>query len=353
MGRKGRRESFSPLEVSVQHCIGRVVRRAWLLGDDPYSGKNYDHRKDWVRNRLIHLAAYYGIDVLSYAVMSNHLHVVLRNRPDVVKTWSNAEVAERIWYLFPKRKDDAGKACEPTSDELKAIVNDKRLVEEYRSRLSDISWFMKQLAESIARRANREDKCTGRFWEGRFKNQPLLCDAAILACSVYVDLNPIRANIAETPEKSDFTSIQDRIVAAKARAKPTGSRQNKAKQNRDSFLAPIQMKDKQIGAVASRRSTRASDKGYLPMKLGDYLKLVDATGRCLAPGKRGKISASCEPILERIGVQPDAWCTLVEEFGRLFKRFAGSTEDLSKLAKQHDDRRYPSRGGAALLDQAT
>ena len=104
MGRKGRRETFDPLEVSVQHCISRAVRRAWLLGDDPYSGKNFDHRKDWVKNRLIHLSANYGIDVLGYAIMSNHMHIILRNRPDIVKTWSDAEVAERIWYLFPKRK---------------------------------------------------------------------------------------------------------------------------------------------------------------------------------------------------------------------------------------------------------
>ena len=81
MARQNRREVFDPNEVSVMHCINRAVRRAMLCGVDKFSGKSYEHRRDWVKERLIYLAQFYGIDVLGYAIMGNHLHVILRNRP--------------------------------------------------------------------------------------------------------------------------------------------------------------------------------------------------------------------------------------------------------------------------------
>ena len=148
----------------------------------------------------------------SFAVMNNHLHVVVRTRPDVVREWTDDEVAPRWWRLFPQRRNEDHSAAEPTEFELNAIRNDTAGLKEKRKRLSDISWFMRCLAEPIARRGNKDDDVTGHFWEGRFKAQPLLDETAIAACMVYVDLNPIRAGIAKTPETSDFTSVRERIV---------------------------------------------------------------------------------------------------------------------------------------------
>ncbi len=107
--------------------------------------------------------------VLLAAVLSNHLHVVLRSRPDVVATWSDQEVAKRWLKLFPKRRNKDGSPVEPSKPEINMIVNDPEVLAERRKRLSDISWWMRCTAENVARRANREDECTGRFWEGRFK----------------------------------------------------------------------------------------------------------------------------------------------------------------------------------------
>ena len=205
-----RRETIAPGEVGIYHCVTRCVRRAFLCGADPLTGKNFDHRKNWVRERLEVLAGIFGIEVCGYAAMSNHLHVVLRSRPDLARGWTDVEVAARWLRLFPKRRKD-GTAAPPKEQEIASLAANTERCAICRVRLSNISWFMRCLSEPIARRANREDGCRGRFFEGRFRCQMLLDDAAVLACSLYVDLNPIRAGIAETPEESKFTSAYDRI----------------------------------------------------------------------------------------------------------------------------------------------
>ncbi len=214
MPRIGRRFLVAPAEVGVYHCVNRCVRRTFLCGTDERTGKNFDHRKQWLQDRLQFQAGRFGVDVLGFAVMSNHLHVVLRNRPDIVAGWSDIEVARRWWNLFPKRRDKDRNPKEPTDFELQMIIANPERLLEIRERLSNISWFMRCLAEPIARSANAEDFCSGRFWEGRFKAQKILDEAALAACLAYVDLNPIRAQIADTPETSQFTSVYERIRAA-------------------------------------------------------------------------------------------------------------------------------------------
>ena len=235
MARLARRDLFDPSEVSVLHCINRCVRRCFLCGTDPVTGKNYEHRKAWLEERLEFLAGQFGIDVLGFAILSNHFHLVLRNRPDVVATWSDTEVATRWLRLCPLRREASGEPAEPTEAELNTIRNVPERLAEVRRRLSDISWFMRMIAEPIARRANREDELNGRFWQGRFKAVKLCDEAAVLACTAYVDLNPIRAGLACSLESSDFTSAQRRIEsltqAATSAARPDG------------WLAPVALEE--------------------------------------------------------------------------------------------------------------
>ena len=87
--------------VGVYHCIARCVRRAFLCGIDPYTGQDYSHRKEWILERLRDLAGLFAIEVCGYSVMSNHLHLVLRNRPDIAEQWSADEIALRWCRVFP------------------------------------------------------------------------------------------------------------------------------------------------------------------------------------------------------------------------------------------------------------
>ena len=351
MARAVRGEVIVSDEVGVYHCVQRCVRRAWLCGDDPYSGKNYDHRKVLIQQRLQFLAGQFGIDVCAYAVMTNHLHVVLRNRPDVVKTWSDEEVARRWWNLFPKRKEEDGSPSEPRQHELDMLMAGKKALTEKRERLSSISWFMRCLAEVIARKANKEDECTGRFWEGRFKCQPLLDETAVLACSMYVDLNPVRAGAVKTPETSEFTSAHDRIHARSARKaaqkKPKQPRKKKRYKfgivPRDNWLAPIEIDERKIGPDVSKTKKRASNKGYLPLSRDDYLTLLDWTGRQIAGGKRGTIPAELAPIMERIGIPISVWVDTVMNFKRTFLRAAGMPSSLQKEAERRGQYYLQSR----------
>ena len=254
------------------------------------------------------------------------MHVVVRTRPDVVKTWSDDEIALRWWQLYPQRRNEDGSAAEPTEFELSAIRNDTSGLKEKRRRLKDISWFMRCLAEPIARRGNREDRISGRFWEGRFRAQILLDETAITACMAYVDLNPIRAGIAATPETSDFTSVKERI---EDRASATDVSAADAQDVRiehgekAGWLAPIALEPPRKKVREKLTTRRASNKGCLSMTLDQYLKLLDWTGRQIRADKVGAIPKACAPILERLELNAETWLDVVKNFRKRFRNEAG------------------------------
>ncbi len=309
------------------HCISRCVRRAYLCGVDPLSHRDYEHRKVWLSKRIRYLASIFNIDVCGYAIMENHLHVILRNRPDLSRTSSDEDIAMRWWRLFPKRRTLDHQPEEPTEEELDAILSSPERIDELRTRLSSISWFMRCLKENIAKRANAEDECTGRFWEGRFKSIALLDQAAILTCAAYVDLNPIRAGIADKPETSDFTSAQDRIVTRQAEKileqSDIADRTRIAKEiedglNRAKWLCPLQ--------------DQGNRRGFLNMTLDDYLSLLDWTGRQVVADKKGVIPSDLAPILTRLDIDAEQWLHSCQHFGSMFYRAAGKVTNMTQTA---------------------
>ncbi len=266
MARQARRDYLNPGVVQIVHAIQRCVRRAFLCGVDPFTGNSYEHRREWIRQRLEFFASVFAIDCLTYTVLSNHAHLVLRTRPDIVETWSDETVARRWLRLFPKRRDDNGEPAEPEPHELRAITSDKECLAELRKRLSDVSWWMRCTAEDIARWSNAEDNVTGRFWQGRFRAQLLLDSASLLACAAYVDLNPIRAAMAETPEQSEFTGAKDRIDDLNDRASSSPKTHDwecSRRRAKRGWLSPLEINE-QAGGSAMPPTFDPKGRGSVP-----------------------------------------------------------------------------------------
>ena len=263
-------------ETPYYHVVSRCVRRAFLCGEDQLTGRSFEHRRMWLIDRIKLVTSIFDIDVCSYAIMSNHFHIVLRvgNTSDwplnrVLMAWGSL-------YELPILCQRYLRGEIHTQAELRKV---NEMVAEFRERLMSVSWYMKSINEHIARQANDEDKCTGHFWESRFKCQALLDERALLTCMAYVDLNPIRACMAKDLHGSEFTSIKERIEA------------------KHTWLLPFGKAD--------------SD---LPYYLSSYIDLVDQSGRCILENKRGFISAESAKAMDQLGINPNTWIDELKGF---------------------------------------
>ena len=304
---KPRSQQISLSSTPYYHVCSSTVRKAFLCGIDKETGVSYEHRRSWIEKRIFQLSQVFAIDICAHAIMNNHLHLVLHVDSEQVKNWTTLEVITRWHKLFKGTILTCKFQREQplTKFELK-MVEETGLI--YKQRLIDISWLMRALNEPIARQANKEDKCTGHFWEGRFKSQALLDEAALLACMAYVDLNPVRAGIAPTPEESSFTSIQLRIKAAIKGGQP-------------GVLLPF------TGNEHQEKTTGIS------FNLKDYLILVDETGRVIREDKRGAMSAKTAEVLSRLQISDESWLKLTTNFEGMFTGAVGTAEHLCEFTE--------------------
>ncbi|MEM9071938.1 MAG: hypothetical protein AAGE52_25745 [Myxococcota bacterium] len=304
---QARSETLNVDTTAYYHCMSRCVRRAFLCGQDPYTGRDFDYRKEWVETRLRDLTSIFAIDVYAYAVMSNHLHVVVKVDRERSMAWSEREVIKRYGKLFrgakallhglsPKRRGER--------------------IDAWRKRLWNLSWMMRSLNEWIARRANREDECTGRFWEGRFRCQPLLDERAVVTCMAYVDLNPVRAGICKTPRQAEFTSAKRRLDEEF----PAG-------------LAPFE------------DQVKRPRRGVVPMKRDEYLELLAWTARALRSARvRGAPDA-----LTTMDIRHDGWLETMSDEGLRTVCVLGSTDALDEYADARGKRWVRGKGSATRL----
>ena len=335
-----RKSQISVEATPYYHCVSRTVRRAFLCGKDRYTGRSYEHRRAFIETELLRLGQVFFLDVVGYAVMENHFHAVLFIDQAARQEASAIDIATR-WHQIHQGNVVSAKFLNNESLEPHETEQMNQCIELWRDRLSSISWYMRVLNEKVARQANAEDEVTGRFWDGRFKCQALLDEQALLSCLAYVDLNPVRAAIAETPEQSDHTSIQYRVRHwEKSADRVTDS--PVTKDNSEYRLQP----DDLHPFIGNQQKEIA--KG-IQFNLVDYLELVDWTGRQIREDKIGSISEEENPILQRLSISADHWAYLCTHFESRFKGMVGSVHSLERACQQFKRKRRPNFAASSEL----
>ncbi|OYP28505.1 hypothetical protein [Rhodopirellula sp. MGV] len=382
MPRPKRCEQFTTSDICIVHITQRCVRRAWLAGFDQVTGIDYSFRKEWIRRRMEALASVFAIDVLSYAIMSNHMHQILRNRPDVCATWTDEEVAIRWLRVYPGKRLEEHLA-EPNENDVKTLARNKKLIAIIRERLCDLSWFMRALSEPIARMANKQDECTGSFWEGRFKAQRIVDEAALLACSMYVDLNPVRAAIAENVEDFPHTSAFDRIKSRRGAEIPSAAfdlvairtdeagrkirettvdtlraEKKQKKKNptgrrvrRDGWLSPIRLKPEKLtnDAEVHADGLRSSNRGFLSVNWEAYWELLCWTAKQSVDGLSAEIPKSLVTVVGKLGIDVTMWRDLVWHWPKFFGKSScvGRPDAVKEHARQTGRRHHHGQASSA------
>lgn len=309
---KARSELVCVSETPFYHVVSRCVRRTFLCGKDYATGRCYEHRRGWIEERMRLLASVFAIEIAAYAVMSNHYHLVLKLCPVDVTQWCDDEVLARWCCLYkgPSLVQRYRRGDSLCAAELRRV---DEYAEAYRQRLSSLSWFMKCLNEPIARQANKEDECTGHFWESRFKSQALETEEALLSCMAYVDLNPVRAGISDAPETSDHTSVKERC-RPEFNLTDAIARQIE-QQALNEFVVPLKP------LLSFEGMARKGNQRGILFGFEDYLKLLDCTGRINRNNKRGTIDKRALPILDRLNLDPGRWCQRAINFEDSYQDF--------------------------------
>ena len=310
------------------HCVSRCVRRAFLCGYDDDSKKNFDHRRQWFVDRLKLLTENFTIGVCAYAVMSNHCHLVLKVNLKQSLELTDKEVIARWVAIYPSGRLQLKDYLNGTASDIQT-KEAKRRIKLWREQLKSISWFMRSLNHYIACKANKEDGCKGHFWESRFTSQALLDDTARLSCMAYVDLNPIRAGVADDLNGSDFTSIQERIQALKL-----------AQQ-----VSDVDVRNENSTKVKSYQPEwllafgHSNSESNICFSLVDYLNMVYWTGREVRKDKKGYIAPEVPEILKELNLDAEHWLKLSQRFEHLFAGFAAKREKLyfyaNKIGQSH------------------
>ena len=321
------------------HVTSKCSRSLRLLvpGDAPASEggpvEHADLRKELVMQRLEVLEGATCIAVCGFALMDNHMHLILRNLAELAKTWSAEEVMRRWLTLHPLR-NWRSEPVEISEEAFAELVADEQLVAKRRRQLADVSEFMKDLKQRVAQEVNKLEGVGGRFWDGAFKCRVIEDEQQLVATMVYVDLNPFAAGACATPEQGRYTSLCGRLgrdepgdaeVQPAEPAEPAdrgaggadqadGPRPLPLRRRRScaAWLRPLdesaeEQRRRGERPLADGAAVAAGREGCVAPRLSlrVYLALIDAVARRLREGKR-RLHAATRGIFERVGLDAEA-----------------------------------------------
>lgn len=293
---QARRQQIDESVTPWYHCISRCVRGSRLMGGE------FAHRQQWLEERIQFLTEIMGIECLAFGILDNHVHLLLRLDSELVNSWDEREVAERWARLFPPTalKSDCPQAWE---EWVTTHAADADWVATSRESLASISCFHKCLKEPLARLANKEEGVTGAFWNGRFRSIAILDESALLTTAAYIDLNPVAAGIADTPEDSPHTSFHARVEHCRNLGEleqvqdGLSTETSQTEMEQQHWLLPIEDRRAQGEAVIGMLS------GFT---FSCYARLVDWASRLIREGK-AHIDACVASIFERLQLDAEQW----------------------------------------------
>ncbi len=343
MPRTNRNQVFDPYNVGTYHVFNRTSRKLHLMGVDPASGKDLSHRKKFIVDRLRGLSRYFCIDVFAYAVLSNHFHLVVRNRPDSVEKLSDADVAQRWLMICATDRNEAGEPLPPTESQINAALSDPNKIAVWRLRLSNPSWLMKMACQYIAIRCNKEDDCTGKFFAERFKMVALLDEAAVIACMAYVDLNPIRAGLAGSLEEYETVSIRERLETLDGTTIEPEQWLIRLPRRRELNERRNANEVNQLDVSSLSIGIEMSIEDYV-----DMLQWLASRSKHVAVHGLSKSDETHQFILNQ-GLDPSKLADAASEFEQYFYTAAGSTSSLARETRRRAQR-WTKAPGRKLLD---
>ena len=360
MPRDPRSEVLDPHQVEAVHLYNRTIDGLYLLGKNPDTGEDFSYRQGWLVDKMNQLFAHLCVELLSYGVLSNHYHINVRTRPDIAAALTDRQVAERWLNSLSGRPDKDGNFKPPSENAIEMLMANKEKLETCRTQLSDCSHLMKQLNQYMAQRANYEDGRRGSFWGGRYGSTRLVDDEALLACTVYIDLNRIRAWLDKPFKQHDSTALGHRITELLREQYAEDQAQREALARRHQFdlqekgahrcraLSKLEIDEANdpVGSAPSRSGRRCSDKGFLPISFERYLELLKWT---LGMNQDGDIEL---PAALRFSKLPaKVWLSMTNRFGELFGSIAGSLDSMAEERKHVSGDAYFIRKQARVVLQ--